>query len=433
MPPGSELSSYDVSSDGHWHRLHPLTPILRSWRIVAPLAVALAQSATGLPVKWAVLVVAVVLALAVVGGYLSWRTTRYRVAGDVMEVHTGILRRQRRRLPISRVESVDIKRGLLARALGLAELQVEAVSTGGSELALAYLSDVRATSLRATLLARRAGVAPDSPAPAERVLAAVPVSALVTTAVLVPAITLVVVVAAAVAVAIFAPAAGFAVLLAMLPPVGIAAATTLVQHEALYGFTVAAAPDGLRIRRGLLNLRTQTIPHGRVQAVRIQEPLLWRHWGWVRLYVDVAGYIGADRSDRAQTSMLMPVAPRSLVAPLLAQVMPGVDLSSVTLVPAPASARWRAPLSHRWLGAGWTGTHCVTRSGVVRRITDVVPHRKVQSLRVTQGWWQRLLGLASVHVDTPGQTVRSMAEHRGIAEALDLVARSRVVMNIEAG
>ena len=34
-----------------------------------------------------------------------------------------------------------------------------------------------------------------------------------------------------------------------------------------YGFTVAESSDGLRLRHGLLDKRTQTIPPGRVQAV----------------------------------------------------------------------------------------------------------------------------------------------------------------------
>ena len=36
--------------------------------------------------------------------------------------------------------------------------------------------------------------------------------------------------------------------------------------------------------------------------------------------------------------------------------------------------------------------HAVTRRGLLRRRTDIVPHGTVQSLRVTQAPWQRALG-----------------------------------------
>ncbi len=56
----------------------------------------------------------------------------------------------------------------------------------------------------------------------------------------------------------------------------------LSQFLTLFGFTVAEARDGLRLRFGLTSHRSQTVPPGRVQAVRIERPLLWRPWGWGR-------------------------------------------------------------------------------------------------------------------------------------------------------
>ena len=46
-----------------------------------------------------------------------------------------------------------------------------------------------------------------------------------------------------------------------------------------WGFEVAEAPDGLRIRSGLASRVAETIPYGRVQAVRMEEPLWWRPFG----------------------------------------------------------------------------------------------------------------------------------------------------------
>ena len=76
-----------------------------------------------------------------------------------------------------------------------------------------------------------------------------------------------------------------------------------------FGFTVAESPDGLRLRHGLLETRSQTVPPGRVQAVRIVEPLA----------VAFAGLVSGSRSTspgtsaraRAAPSVLCPVAPRA--------------------------------------------------------------------------------------------------------------------------
>ena len=67
----------------------------------------------------------------------------------------------------------------------------------------------------------------------------------------------------------------------------------------------------------------------------------------------------------------------------------------------------------------------MTRRGLLRRQADIVPHGKIQSLRVTQGPWQRALGLATLHLDTAGTRIRARALHRGRDEAERLAWESR--------
>src|SRR5688572_2482755 len=116
-----------------------------------------------------------------------------------------------------------------------------------------------------------------------------------------------------------------------------------------FDFTVAESPDGLRLRRGLLETRAQTVPPGRVQAVRIAEPWLWRSKGWCRIEADVAGYVG---EGQGQTSVLLPVGPREDAMRVLALVMPDVDLSAIELAGVPSRARRLDPFQWRCLGAG---------------------------------------------------------------------------------
>jgi putative membrane protein len=195
-----------------------------------------------------------------------------------------------------------------------------------------------------------------------------------------------------------------------------------------YGFTVAESPDGLRLRHGLLDTRSQTIPAGRVQTIRLLEPLLWRPFGWVRVEVDVAGYSGGRTEQESSTKALLPVAPRALAEALVGRVLGGA--LPVAAAPVPRRVRWRAPLSRRRLRAGLDNGHLVTTHGVLTTTTDVVPLAKVQSLRLTSGPWQRRLGLATVHADTAGRRLPGgSAAHRDAAEArallVELTARTR--------
>src|SRR5690606_21455978 len=53
-------------------------------------------------------------------------------------------------------------------------------------------------------------------------------------------------------------------------------AYTFSQVNKGFGFKAAVAGDGIRLRHGLFETRRQTVPPGRVQAVRMRQTLLWR-------------------------------------------------------------------------------------------------------------------------------------------------------------
>ena len=62
------------------------------------------------------------------GGVVRWRTTRYRITGERVELHTGWLRRQRRSVPRDRIRTVDLTARLVHRVFGLSVVQVSAAS-----------------------------------------------------------------------------------------------------------------------------------------------------------------------------------------------------------------------------------------------------------------------------------------------------------------
>jgi putative membrane protein len=62
----------------------------------------------------------------------------------------------------------------------------------------------------------------------------------------------------------------------------------------------------------------------------------------------------------------------------------------------------------------------VARHGLLRRSVALVPHAKVQSVRLAQGPWQRLWRLAEVHADT-GANKTVTARLRDAEEAAELL------------
>lgn len=415
-----------------FRRLHPLTPLLRGWKFfAAAVAIALQQTFTGVTFGYVLLAIAASIPIGIAYGYVSWRSTHFRIGPEDLRLETGVLFKRSRRVRLDRLQAVDVVRPLVARALGLAELRLEVAGGSSSEAPLAYLSESAAQQLRAELLARAAGIehgeepAPEAP---ERVLLTVPLSRLVAAQVRSSLFVFAVVVTVGIGLA--------SVLSGRLEPLGLAIPFVLVVVPGLFNgiagqfdFTVAESPDGLRLRRGLLETRAQTVPPGRVQAVRIIEPWLWRSRGWCRIEADVAGYVGEGQED---ASVLLPVGPRDEALRVLALVLPDADLSTINLAGVPRSARWLDPFQWRRLAAGMDNRFFVARRGRLRRETDICPHEKLQSARLSQGALQRRLGLATLHLDTTPGPVQVSAAHRDAHEArrmldaeVELARRSR--------
>lgn len=422
-----------------WVRLHPLSPLLRGGRVLAVAAAVSADEITShlLPrPALAGLLLPVALVVGAIAGWWSWSATGYRVTAEEVELRTGVLFRRHRRVPLARLESIDIARPLDARLFGLAQLRLEAVSDSRSELHLSYLDYTAAVGLAEELRARREEPATGtdgsdgaSAVPPRRLVrvetrelllgTVVGWLAAVWAAVLAITVTILLTVGP-VAALVFAPLA------ASVPIV-----FGLAEAERLYGFTLGEGGGGLQISRGLFNEMHQRVPIDRIQAVAVVEPLMWRPFGRARLVVDVAGYRGGEQGERRRTSVLLPIAPLPVVAAVVPRVLPGLRLEALSHSRAPTASRWRAPLRWRTYSVAWTGQHAVMRRGLLQRRTDIVPHLKVQSLRVTQGPWQRALHLATLRLDTAGTEIRARAPHRGQEEAERLAWASREAANVD--
>jgi putative membrane protein len=359
MTPGTDIDTTGAEAPPvigtPWRRLDKrmlvVSPVAGLVRLLPVVVILLVTGRQSDPMQvWVPLTLAV---LVVIGGVIRWRTTRYRITADRVELHTGWLRRQRRSVPRDRIRTVDLTAKLLHRIFGLSVVHVGAA--GGSPMESAGLqldavSKTEADQLRRELLDRsliaavpgsveHATVAPPRPPAAE--LARLNWSWLRFAPLTFSAIAGV----GAMGAAVFnligelgvdprdIPAVDdaadrltstpiwvtIAVLAALLLVVAVVGAMVLFA-ERWYGYRLtreagdpaAAVPPSagigtgtLRVRRGLLTRRSLSVSEQRLRGVEVVEPLLLRAG---RGAYSKALSTGLTRS--AQGGALQPPCPR---------------------------------------------------------------------------------------------------------------------------
>jgi putative membrane protein len=450
---GSTGTAGVTASDGAWLRVHPASPFVRGWVALAAIGFFFGRdiferSLQGRPlfedgfagrVPWLVAAGGTVLLVAVISFVLTWYFTKYQVSGGYVRVNTGFLFRQQRQARLDRVQAIDIVQPLLARIFGLAELKFEVADAGESAVRLAYLKIDEARQLRATILARAAGIGedmenPGAPAPEapEHPVLSVPPSRLVGSLLLSDQ-SFFVVVGGVASVVLSAVTDNRAFYFYLIPAaLGLAASYWNLFNKG-YNFTAAISPDGIRLRYGLLDTQAQTLPPGRIQALKISQPPLWRLFGWYRIQVNVAGYGLVDNAGEASArTTLLPVGTLDDAMAMLSLVLPdpgtgrpaevfGAGLTGLDagagFTTTPRRARFLAPLGWRRNGFTATDTALLIRSGRWWRQLVVVPHQRTQSMALHQGPLARRFRVADLVLHTTAGPVVPRLTQAGLDEA----------------
>ncbi|MGJ9372466.1 PH domain-containing protein [Nesterenkonia sp. CF4.4] len=214
-------------------------------------------------------------------------------------------------------------------------------------------------------------------------------------------------------------------------PMGIAAVTIYYQQfSSGFGFTSTATSSGLRVRYGLLETTNQTIPPGRVQALQIQQPVLWRPFKWFRIVVTVAGYgIGEKRS------VLLPVGRLDDVMATAAEMFPDLQVENPEEVftvgltgtgtelgytEVPHRARFFDPIVRRRRGFRTTPAALMFRDGRASRRLTMVPHERIQSLSLNQGPLQRRRAIADIFIHSPAGPFAAKLKNQDLDAVKDL-------------
>ncbi|MFD9738106.1 PH domain-containing protein [Umezawaea sp. NPDC059074] len=236
-------------------------------------------------------------------------------------------------------------------------------------------------------------------------------------------------------------------------------ASLLVYVVQFWGYRLTREDDGtLRVRRGLLTTRSVSVDEDRLRGVEVQEPLLLRLGRGAR-----ATAVATGLGTKGESSLLLPPAPIAeahrvahevlhvaespTTAPLrrhplvalrrriVRAVLPVLVLAGVLALFAP-SWTWQAALAllpfaalmgwdrYRALGHALTERYLVARSGSALRETVALQRSGIIGWRVSQSFFQRRAGLATVSATT--------AAGDGVYHVIDVDAEAGLLLADEA-
>ncbi|MFC3997754.1 PH domain-containing protein [Nocardiopsis sediminis] len=377
--PGAPEGAAAVPEPEPERALSPLTmvtaPVSYLKSFIVPLIAALVAGSFN---PWVLASAGAAVAAMLIGGFVTWRTFRYQVGSERLEIRRGLIGRSRRSIPLERIRGVDVTSHLLHRMLGLAVVRIEAAAGGGGEGEEGKLDAValaEAERLRGVLLHRRAVLRGDpagatlraaagahtgapepggtaghasgatgATAPAETVYFTMPAGwylyAVLSLGYLLTPFVALATVLGAVGQSLddltSGTDAGDAVLLAYrwastmspqaLTAIAVAAVVLLVLMMPLFavvsyavshwGFTLRRRDASLVIERGLFTRRSVTLEHRRIRGHEFLDNPLERLRRVVRLRAIVTGL--GDSTTRA---VLMPIGPRSRVEPVVERAL----------------------------------------------------------------------------------------------------------------
>lgn len=373
-------------ASSHWSE--PVTPPdLSEPRRTSPLAALFVVFQPGqlrnlLPIVVVAVSSGYVLVIALAGavvstlyGALSWWRREWSFADGVLRLDEGVLVRNQRRIPIERIQHVEIEQRLRHQLFGLAAIRVETAGGSDAELRLDAISHAEASTLQSEVLARlrtaasvapvpdgegdgesegvarQATVMPPPPPPPPEVLVRLPNARLFIAGVLGPEIVAVLVALGFVLDTVgdlgldledvdLSDAASSATRLALgavllLLVAGWVAIAGLVSVVRKWGLTALIAGDELRVSYGLLRKNEFVVKTTRIRDVQIAERIVLRPLHRADLRVRTAGS-GSGDSSRVDVPMLS----FAEIERILQRVLPAaVPLPAVEAAPPAARRR----------------------------------------------------------------------------------------------
>jgi putative membrane protein len=424
------------------------TPLLQTLQLIAPLILIIISF--GFSIAFGAIAAALSGSLLFIF-YLSWKKFTFHISSSVegdheLIVQSGIFTRRTKSLRISRLQSVDIHRPLVARLTGFASIQVEVDGTGDSRVLLKYLTMADAQALRNEIVRLASGSQQDEQAfndlPQESPGVAnsphgvdsprweVPTSRLIASLGLTTSTY--VLIAGAIFSTFLAVINGAGGLTALLITVFVSGASAITSFTVLFNFVLTKSDRGLLISHGLISTSSYTISPIRLQALEVSQPIAWRIFSWYRVSMNIAG-IDSNQSNKGPR-ILIPVIHEKELVDLFDSLIPewNIDLAPQWET-ADRRAKWRYPLQFRFIGTHISSHAFTTRTGWLTRRVKVALHPRIQSLRLTQGPIQKWLGFTTLHCDSVPGPIRIKALGIPASRATAMVIRELELMHEAIG
>lgn len=393
-------------------------------------------------------------AIAVFSSVARYLTFSYAVFEGHLLIRSGVFTKQKRTIPLKKIQNINITKSLVHRMLGLVDLKIETAAGTGSEASLSALTVEDAERLKIELTEQIGSLAPSSDE-GEVAKPAVAVYKITKKELFLAGATenrMFPIIASVMGFTFFFEESisslsenFFSSATEPWVPITLAGIAffifgwifSIIATAMQYANFELTQKDGkLHRHYGLINQIESVVPLRRVQVMRTTESVFQRALGLCKLFVETAGSFG--EKDMGGSAMVSPLLQTDRLPSMAKVILPGRGVAEVewnkvskrtirhqfqksmivytilisgaslyfgaiafwALIPFGGWAYLTAWASYRTMGYDDRPSMLATRLGVFSRKSLYVPTEKIQSVALKQSPLQRRLGLASLTVNT---------------------------------
>ncbi len=418
------------------------------WPLV--LAVFAGSRGNDEPFFFVLLISALIGLVGLVGPSIGFFFTNYVIRDDSLIVNTGWIWKKTRVIPLARIQNVNLRRNMLHRLVNASSVSVETAAGAGVEAELSAVSLEDAELLQTVLMQRKTETTPVmqhfEPVLYElttrRLLIAGALNnrLMYIVAGLIGAIQL-----GEFSKTILNPIANWLEKLSPVQAAMIATAgffglillgwifSVAYSFSRFYGFRMVRHSKGLQLKYGLFTKIENIVPTGRVQTLRIGQPLFYQWFGFCEIFADTAGSF--DAKEMGGANKLCPITELDEIDSIGSIVFPNFNFSAFQWKSGSRKAIYRyfvsdllvnlivllpvcvyffswkgliAPgiliplsflltkLKHRYVGYAEQYGFIASRRGFWRRDVIAMPIDRTQIIAVNQSFFQKRWKLADL-------------------------------------
>jgi len=151
---------WDIHEPTRQSYLGVMVYLIRNFRALATLLISFIAVAAAAPIFWTIVGFSIVplMILFALLAYWQYRNFTFHIEDDKLIIHKGVLVKDRKSVPIERIQSIQVTKNVIQRLLGLVALKVDTAGSRGNELEIPALERDRADALRNLLYAKKEAI-----------------------------------------------------------------------------------------------------------------------------------------------------------------------------------------------------------------------------------------------------------------------------------